>query len=154
MGWDLGDGVKSSTPTCLLIATSAFTYVLVFWGAFLGIIILVGWLFPGIHVSSPFLGASLQPWKILSKGMVVVGPKGKLGGQSGAGPSPPNGIPCPRAVELTPRSSLSEPCNPPPLLQQRPPSLPSLLGGLPPAVPVSLFCGQRPSAPGLRRAGL
>ena len=36
MGWDLGDGVKSSTPTCLLIATSAFTYVLVFselsWG--------------------------------------------------------------------------------------------------------------------------
>lgn len=74
MGWDLGDGVKSSTPTCLLIATSAFTYVLVFWGAFLGIIILVGWLFPGIHVSSPFLGASLQPWFAKLAGIRAVWP--------------------------------------------------------------------------------
>lgn len=57
--------------------------------------------------------------------------------------------------ELTPRSSLSESCNPPPLLQQRPPpASPARSGVLPPAVPISLFCGQRPSAPGLRRAGL
>ena len=57
--------------------------------------------------------------------------------------------------ELTPRRSLSEPCNPPPRLQQRPPpASPPGSGVLPPAVPVSLFCRQRPSAPGLRRAGL
>ena len=37
-------------------------------------------------------GASPQPWKTLSKGRVDVGPKGRLRGQSGVGPSPPNGI--------------------------------------------------------------
>lgn len=37
-------------------------------------------------------GASPQPWKILSKGRVEVRPKGKLGDQSGVGPSPPSGI--------------------------------------------------------------
>lgn len=53
-------------------------------------------------------GASPQPWKILSKGRVDIGPKGRLRGQSGVGPYPPNGTSLPKGCgnpELSPRSS-------------------------------------------------
>lgn len=96
--------------------------------------------------------AGPQPWKILSKGRVEVGPAGKLGGQSGAGPSPPNGIqPAQGSPEVTPRSSLSEPCNPPTpaAAEAAPVSLPCSRG-LPAVVPFSPFCGQRPHGERIR----
>lgn len=68
-GWSekLYSNMPSHCNFCLYLRFSVFR-------AFLGIIILVGWLFPGIHVSSPFLGASLQPWFAKLAGIRAVWP--------------------------------------------------------------------------------
>lgn len=77
-------------------------------------------------------GGSPQPWTILPRGVIGIGPAEKLGGQSRAGPSPVNRIQAaqglwePRAVYLQPYNYPHSAC------RRGCAGLPSLLWGLVP----------------------